>query len=78
MEIQSLSITVPTKICINNCKFCCSKLHTNPYCPPSDVQEYDRMVCKCSALDLEELKHHDKYIGKRKKRGLFVTIYIYM
>lgn len=26
---------------------------------------------KCSAIDNEEVKHHDKYIGKRITRGLF-------
>jgi putative transposase len=26
---------------------------------------------KCSALDLEELCHHEKYLGRRTKRGLF-------
>lgn len=32
MEIQSLSIVVPTNnICLNNCKFCVSRTHTNPY-----------------------------------------------
>ena len=28
---------------------------------------------KCSALDLEEICKHETYLGKRKKRGLFVT-----
>ena len=28
---------------------------------------------KCSALDLEPIQKHENYIGKRKKRGLFVT-----
>jgi putative transposase len=28
---------------------------------------------KCSALDLEPICKHEKYVGKRKKRGLFVT-----
>ena len=33
MKIQSLSIVVPTKNkCINACKFCVSRTHTNPYC----------------------------------------------
>lgn len=32
MKIQSLSIVVPTNNkCINNCKFCVSRTHTNPY-----------------------------------------------
>jgi putative transposase len=28
---------------------------------------------KCSFIDFEEIKKHDKYIGKRKYRGLFVS-----
>ena len=28
---------------------------------------------KCSFLDLEPLEHHDQYVGKRVKRGLFRT-----
>lgn len=28
---QSLSIVVPNKKCINNCKFCVSRMHTNDY-----------------------------------------------
>ena len=28
---------------------------------------------KCSAIDNEKICHHDEYIGKRTKRGLFVT-----
>ena len=32
MKIQSLSISVPTgNICVNACKFCVSRTHTNPY-----------------------------------------------
>ena len=28
---------------------------------------------KCSFLDLEEIKYHEIYLGKRVKRGLFRT-----
>ena len=31
MNIQSLSVCVPAKRCINDCKFCCSKMHTADY-----------------------------------------------
>jgi len=31
MNIQSLSVCVPAKKCINDCKFCCSKMHTAEY-----------------------------------------------
>jgi len=44
MEIQSLSITVPTDKCINNCKFCCSKLHPNNYQRPEKDDEYYHMI----------------------------------
>lgn len=29
MKIQSLSVVVPNNKCINNCKFCVSKMHAN-------------------------------------------------
>ena len=31
MEIQSLSVVVPNKQCINNCAFCVSKMHCDAY-----------------------------------------------
>jgi hypothetical protein len=32
MEVQSLSICVPThNSCVNKCEFCVSRTHTNPY-----------------------------------------------
>lgn len=31
MNIQSISIVVPTKGCVNQCKFCVSRMHTNEY-----------------------------------------------
>ena len=31
MEIQSLSIVVPNKRCINDCAFCVSKMHCGTY-----------------------------------------------
>ena len=31
MNIQSLSVCVPAKKCINDCEFCCSKMHTSEY-----------------------------------------------
>lgn len=31
MIIQSLSVCVPAKKCINDCKFCCSKMHAADY-----------------------------------------------
>lgn len=31
MEIQSLSVVVPTQNCVNSCKFCVSKMKEDPY-----------------------------------------------
>ena len=31
MKIQSLSVVVPNKKCINDCQFCVSKMHTDQY-----------------------------------------------
>lgn len=31
MNIQSLSVCVPAKKCMNDCKFCCSKMHGGDY-----------------------------------------------
>ena len=31
MNIQSLSVCVPAQRCINDCKFCCSKMHAADY-----------------------------------------------
>lgn len=31
MKIQSLSIHVPTKGCVNNCEFCVSRMHESPF-----------------------------------------------
>jgi wyosine [tRNA(Phe)-imidazoG37] synthetase (radical SAM superfamily) len=45
MNIQSLSVVVPTKNkCVNNCKFCVSRTHTNPYCDKISniVKMYDK------------------------------------
>jgi len=40
MEIQSLSICVPTPRCVNNCKFCVSKMGDNAY--PNQIEKNKR------------------------------------
>jgi hypothetical protein len=55
MEIQSLSIAVPGKKCVNNCKFCVSKMHNSNY--PDYISWDEFNVEKCSKSE------HD-YIGK--------------
>ena len=37
------------------------------------IQNEESYTSKCSALDLESLKKHEKYLGTRVKRGLFKT-----
>jgi len=37
------------------------------------IQNEESYTSKCSALDLESLNKHDSYLGKRVKRGLFVS-----
>jgi putative transposase len=37
------------------------------------VLTQEAYTSKCSALDLEPICKHETYVGKRKKRGLFVT-----
>lgn len=31
MDIQSISVVIPTKMCVNNCPFCVSKMHDNEH-----------------------------------------------
>ena len=37
------------------------------------IQNEESYTSKCSALDLESLNKHDNYLGKRVKRGLFIS-----
>ena len=39
MKIQSLSVVVPNKTCINNCRFCVSRMHENNYVNRMDVND---------------------------------------
>lgn len=44
MSIQSISIVVPTKGCVNKCKFCVSCMHDNPYENQFDEIQYRKRV----------------------------------
>lgn len=44
MSIQSLSIVVPTRGCVNNCKFCVSRMHTNDYVNNFDVTQIKKRI----------------------------------
>jgi len=44
MNIQSISIVVPTKGCVNNCKMCVSRMHDNPYCDKFDEIQYRKRI----------------------------------
>jgi transposase len=37
------------------------------------IQNEESYTSKCSALDLEKLEKKEKYMGKRTKRGLFIS-----
>ena len=53
MKIQSLSIVVPTRnICVNACKFCVSRTHTNPY---------EDRISAAVKLRQESRSYHDYY-----------------
>lgn len=41
MEIQSLSVVVPTKPCMNNCPFCVSKMHDSIWAESVKYKKYD-------------------------------------
>jgi len=54
MKIQSLSIVVPTKNkCVNACKFCVSRTHTNPYC--------DKISPIVKSFKTKKIKYVDGY-----------------
>lgn len=42
--IQSISVVVPTKACVNSCKFCVSKMHDNPYANKFDEIAYRKRI----------------------------------
>jgi len=44
MNIQTISIVVPTKGCVNDCKFCVSKMHDNPYCDTFDKVQITKRI----------------------------------
>lgn len=44
LKIQSISIVVPTKGCINNCKMCVSRMHDSPYANDFDEIQYRKRI----------------------------------
>jgi hypothetical protein len=44
MKIQSISIVIPTKGCVNKCKFCVSCMHDNPYVNSFDEIAYRKRI----------------------------------
>jgi len=57
MNIQSLSIVVPTKNkCVNSCKFCVSRTHTNPY-----VDRINTIIRKKNIVFEENLECKDYF-----------------
>lgn len=44
MKIQSISVVVPTRGCVNNCPFCVSRMHENPYENKFDAIQYRKRI----------------------------------
>jgi len=63
MNIQTLSVVVPTKGCVNNCKFCVSKMHDNDYNDKHDDEYYYE----------EDLKRRLKYADKHNVTDVILT-----
>jgi len=58
LEIQSISAVVPTKGCVNNCPFCVSRMHNNPYETKFDMISYRKRL---------------KYAAKNNVNTLIIT-----
>lgn len=66
MNIQSLSICVPAKKCINDCKFCCSKMHGGDY--------EDRFTPVVSTMSyIEDMKKRLQYARDNGCNTLMLT-----
>lgn len=44
MKIQSISIVIPTKRCVNDCPFCVSKMHDNNYENNFDPAQWEKRI----------------------------------
>jgi hypothetical protein len=55
MNIQSISVVVPTKACVNNCKFCVSKMHDNLYCDKFDEISYRKRIKRAKIENVSTL-----------------------
>ena len=55
MSIQSISVVVPTRACVNNCKFCVSKMHDNPYRNSFDEIQYRKRIKRAAIENVSTL-----------------------
>lgn len=70
MNIQTISVVIPTKGCVNNCKFCVSKMHENNYLSINDISSfvkrikyaYDNGVNTCILTGTGEPLQNIKYL----------------
>lgn len=60
-------VQIPFERLLSMLEYKCQKYGLNIL---SNEESY---TSKCSFLDLEEIKKHDVYLGKRVKRGLFIS-----
>ena len=68
MNIQSLSVCVPAKHCINDCEFCCSKMHGGDYVdrftPLSSTMSYiEDMRNLVGNVEIATLESSIVYVG---------------
>ena len=73
MKIQSLSIHVPTKGCVNNCKFCVSRMHESPF-----ENRMDTLIPYENKLPLEAEIAHEDYLRRLrfcKNNGVNTVIF---
>lgn len=60
-------VSIPFNMLINMIRY---KLEENG---GTLIELNESHTSKCSFLDNEKICHHDKYLGRRKKRGLFIS-----
>jgi len=73
MKIQSLSIHVPTNGCVNNCKFCVSRMHESPF-----ENRMDMLIPYENKLPLEAEIAHEDYLRRLrfcKNNGVNTVIF---
>jgi MoaA/NifB/PqqE/SkfB family radical SAM enzyme len=76
MNIQSLSIVVPThNKCVNSCKFCVSRTHTNPYEDRINITAKDYMEGGDAVEYSQEYKDYFNRLQFARDNGCNVVVF---